>query len=263
MKYVENFMTKNPVFASVSDSLATARNLMLKHKISRLLVENSGELVGILTQKDIMVKILEMHEKPIDNIPIVDAMTGKVFTIKQDKTVKKAAELMVSKDVSGLPVVDDSDAVVGVLTKTDVVKYYVVEKPTHKVMDYCTKNILTISPYNTVFQAMKLMENGDVNRLLVVDGGEVVGVVSESDLTFVRFHSRARKIMRGEKHMREIPLIVHDVMNTDLITIQPDGALWEAGDKMLKHGIGALPVISNKLPKGIVSKTDIMRALID
>jgi CBS domain-containing protein len=141
---VGDFMTKQVFTISSSNSLHTAMKILLKEKVSRLIVINrDNEIVGIVTAKDLMPitafaegeklqsNTKEGEEEPekknlssIGHAMIVrDIMKKSVITIKATDDLAKAAQIMTDKRISGLPVSNsnDSKSLVGIVTKTDIV----------------------------------------------------------------------------------------------------------------------------------------------
>jgi len=103
---------------------------ILKEKgIRRLpVVDENGKMVGIVTDRDIKeaspskATTLDVHELYylLSEIKIKDIMTKNPFCVNENGTVEKAAVVMREKKVEGLPVVNDDDKVVGIITETDI-----------------------------------------------------------------------------------------------------------------------------------------------
>lgn len=125
---VRNWMSKEVVTIDVNDSMVDATRKLRDHRISSLPVTKKGELVGILTDRDLKkasasdATTLEIHELLylISNIKVKDLMTRGPFTVPPDYTIGETAELLLEKQISGVPVVDPHGDVVGVITKTDI-----------------------------------------------------------------------------------------------------------------------------------------------
>ena len=136
---VGDYMTKPVLTIAPSDNVAKARWLMIKHGISRLPVVDGNRLVGIVSLTDLIEKIYYVSiprrarrgdfsgEEEFLAAPVSDIMTTQVYSISLDKPLTKAVDLMVSKNVTGLVVVD-GDKVAGVLSGSDVLKAYMDSK---------------------------------------------------------------------------------------------------------------------------------------
>ncbi len=125
---VKNWMSKDVVTVDEEDSMQLAMSLMKEHKIRMLPVLSLGRLVGILSDTDLKrasasdATVLDMHELLylINKIKVHEIMTKNPVTIPDDYTVEEAAQVMMERNISGLPVVDDSGKLVGVITRHDI-----------------------------------------------------------------------------------------------------------------------------------------------
>ena len=125
---VEDIMKEEVVVMQENEQVGHARNLMLKHGLSRILIADSeGKPIGIITEKDLSRKLRgngpEWKRRPIDKILISRAMTENLITIKPDEDVKNVVELMLKNEISSIPVVDN-DGLAGIVTKTDLLNFY-------------------------------------------------------------------------------------------------------------------------------------------
>lgn len=127
---VENWMNPKVITVDVNDSMLDASKILKEHKIRRLPVLQGGKLVGIITDRDLKraspsdATSLEAHEilYIIANIKVGEIMTKNPITIPYNYTVEEAAEILLEKKISGMPVVDKEGKVVGTITQTDIFK---------------------------------------------------------------------------------------------------------------------------------------------
>lgn len=125
---IKDWMTTNVVTVKPSARMLDAHKLMRSNNIRRVPVVKGGKVVGIVTRSD--VREAEPSEATTLNVweinyllarlEVKDIMTKKVITVKQDDTIKKAAQLMYENKIGGLPVVDDHGHLVGIITESDV-----------------------------------------------------------------------------------------------------------------------------------------------
>ena len=126
---VANWMSKKVITADANDSMQDAMKLMKENDISLLPVMKKGKLVGVVTDRDLKrasasdATTLEVHELLflISKIKLKDIMTKDPITIPYDFTVEETAEVLLTNNISGAPVVDDQGPV-GVITKNDLFK---------------------------------------------------------------------------------------------------------------------------------------------
>lgn len=119
-----------------------------------------------------------------------------------------------------------------------------------------SRNVIQVRPEDTVNHAIEAMREHHIRHLPVRKGEKLVGVVSERDTR--RFQSLALEV-RGNG----VPLIISQIMNPHVITIDPGAAVHEAAALMVKHRIGALPVVENGETVGIISDTDILKLVAE
>jgi CBS domain-containing protein len=137
-------------------------------------------------------------------VTIEEIMTRRVITVRPDDSVQEATRLMVTNRVSGLPVVDASERVVGIITVGDLILRQRRPKVRpwwrlffegaerlaleHKkiigltVADVMTRPALVISPVYGIEVAAAILDNRQIRRLPVVRDGRLVGIVSRGDL---------------------------------------------------------------------------------
>ena len=108
-----------------------------------------------------------------------ELMTRNVVTVRPDTSVEMIVALMLDRQISGLPVVDESGAPVGVVSKTDVVRDQFDRGDTEED----EAPAVTVPESADVLVAAKMMAGGGIHRMPVVnDAGKVVGIVSSMDI---------------------------------------------------------------------------------
>jgi CBS domain-containing protein len=112
--------------------------------------------------------------------------------------------------------------------------------------------VASIGPGMTVHEAMKIMAERNIGALLVLDGGQLVGVVSERDF--------ARKLFLQDKLPSQLP--VQDVMTRDVVYVRPEMTTEECMALMTDKRVRHLPVIENGQVIGVVSIGDLVKETI-
>lgn len=121
---------------------------------------------------------------------VAEIMQTTVRSVHRDASIAEAIATMAEQHVSGLPVVDDAERVVGVISTTDILQaeseWRGEDRPnlmeTTPVSELMTPRPLMIAPNATIREVAQQMLYGEVHRLFVEDGGKMVGVVSQTDL---------------------------------------------------------------------------------
>ena len=126
---VRDWMQPNVITADRQSGMLDAHKLMRHHNIRRLpITKKNGELVGIVTRSDIRraepsdattLNVWEMNYL-LAKLQLKDIMTRKVVTCHPEDTIKQAAISMQEQKIGALPVVDNKNRVVGILTESDI-----------------------------------------------------------------------------------------------------------------------------------------------
>jgi CBS domain-containing protein len=132
---VADWMTHDVATITPDVTLPEAHRLMTDQKIRRLPVVDHGRLVGIVTRGDIRgaepsgatsLSIWEVNYL-LARLKIAEIMTRNPVTISADETIGQAARLMLDKKISGLPVLDREQRLVGIITESDIFRLVVQE----------------------------------------------------------------------------------------------------------------------------------------
>lgn len=129
------------------------------------------------------------------------------------------------------------------------------------VNEIMATKVSTLGRNDTLDLADEIMTMSRIRHLPVVDGGRVVGVVSQRDLfrsalaVALGYGERAQKILLKSLNVKE-------VMSEPAITIGANGTVKEAARQMIEHKIGCLPVVEGYTLVGIVTETDILRYVL-
>jgi CBS domain-containing protein len=134
--FVKDWMTSPVLTVRPNVPISEAHKLMKEHGVRRLVVADDHTVVGIITIGDVReaspsdastLSIWELNylwaQLTVNNV-----MTSKVLTITPDTSINQAAQLMLDKKVSGLPVVDEHDRLVGIITESDIFRMIVSER---------------------------------------------------------------------------------------------------------------------------------------
>jgi acetoin utilization protein AcuB len=127
---VVDVMTKDPLIVTPSETIAQADELMAVNRIRQLPVVKTGELVGIITDRDIrsflsgpFLSVPEAREKAL-HTPIAEVMTFDPLTLSPDDDLQEAVELLINEKIGGIPVVDEAEGIVGIVTYVDVLRCF-------------------------------------------------------------------------------------------------------------------------------------------
>ncbi len=127
---VENWMSRDVITIERGDLMHMAVKLMKQHQIRSLPVVHENRLIGIVSNGDIKrasasnASSLEIHEMLylVERIQIKEIMTKPPISVSPNETVDEVAEVMLKKNISSTPVVDADGILVGIITRSDILK---------------------------------------------------------------------------------------------------------------------------------------------
>jgi len=185
---VENRMTKEPITVDSVDLLIRASLKMQAGGFRRLPVVADGKLVGIITERD-----LREHRGHLEHTKINGVMTGNPLTVTPGTTLEQAAQVMLERQIGGLPVLDEG-RLVGIITASDVLNAFL------EVMG-ASRGGSTRIDFVREGEEHGLTE---ATRIIAREGGEVLGVgtyrekLGENPICYLRLISgNADKIARA------------------------------------------------------------------
>jgi CBS domain-containing protein len=235
---------------------------MRERSLGSILVESLDRqapecrIVGILTETDLVRKVLAQG-LDADHTPAGRVMASPLLTIAPDRPMIDASHLMETHRVRHLGVSDGTD-VVGMISVRDLVRYFVeAESGPARALDnvYRPLSVLmrtvleTIGSEETAAAAAKRMAEKGIGCLFVIEAGEMVGIVTESDLV--------RKGIAGRLDAHTVR--VGALMNSPLLAIDINRTIRDASDLMARKRVRHLAVTENAKIVGVLSIRDLVK----
>ena len=116
---------------------------------------------------------------------VKECMCNKVIWVKSDVNVREVAKIMSDEHIGCLPVCDDENKIIGLITDRDLVTRAVAVKKDidkTKVDEIMTTHVYKIKPDNQVSEASKIMCDCQIKRLPVIENEQIVGIITLGDL---------------------------------------------------------------------------------
>ena len=268
-------LVRKPISILKESTISEVIRKLLDNNISRLVVSENNEPVGIISEKDVGLFLFdETTKQGLDRIPLSKIM-NKMEYVDSEKSASECAKIMSEKGISSLAVGNEKK-IDGIFTKTDLVRFFAENcSGKHKVVDLMTHDYVsthTAAPLNKVVK--KLLEQ-KVSRLIVKNQNEeAVGVISfrdlfrislelgsEEDDTGFTLSDQIRQGFLSDEGFGGISL-ARDVMTKGIVSIRFDEDLAVACNLMLENNVSGLVVLDgNDGLAGIISKTDVTKAL--
>ena len=267
-------ISNKPILILKNSSISEVIKKLLENNLSRLIVQEKGKAVGIISEKDVgLFLFAEKTIQGLDNISISKIMKPILF-VDESLSPKESAKKMIEKGISSF-VVGSDEELKGIFTKTDLVKYYLNNiTDESKVVDYMTHDYIYTHTAAPLFKVVRKMLESKVSRVIVKDQNEnPVGVISFRDLFRIAIElgsednsgfaisEQIREGFLAEEGFGSISL-ARDVMTKGLITIKFNQNLSDACKLILENNVSGLVVLDgNESIAGIISKTDITKAI--
>lgn len=268
--HVKDIMSREVVGIDKDQNIHDALKLMKKHDISRLAVlnghgRNNKELVGIITEKDIALRLGSSKYGNLapSHFHVSTVMSTDLITVESSINLGNAAKLMIDNKIGGIPVVDDGD-LIGIITKTDFVKTCQgIPYNNTFIKDKMEKDLMTINPQDRLVHARRMIIDEDIGRLLVMDEGQLEGIITAKDIacSMISF----RKVVPDKYQSARIRnLLVEDIMTQNVRTIAENATITDASTMMVNEECSGLPVVndSNDIT-GIITKTDLIKFIVN
>lgn len=185
-------------------------------------------------------------------LEVRDVMSRQVATIAPNRTVVEAANMMKTRNISCVVVIDESGQVMGILTERDLLQRVAAKEGNFgekKVSEAMTFPVQTISPSISIFEASSILESRKIRRLPVMENGTLVGIVTQTDLT---------RVLASYGMWRT----VGDVMSPSVATIHPQDSAWTASVEMTKRNVSCVIIMDGEKVGGILTERDVMKKIV-
>lgn len=275
------------ITADASWTVQDAASAMAAAGIRRLPVVQRGELLGVISDTDLFIALVPdenweharavrkaraaQRARPESGAAMVgDLMSAPALTVDPSVTVQRAVEKMVAVGVSSLLAATGTEGhPAGIVTKRDVVTKLLAQgrHPSDlRVDEIMSAPVRTIESGASLEACSTRMAEERLRRFPVTIGGQIVGIISDSDILAALVGHQ----WRGRRSLR-VPAaaIVADVMRlgagplipAGLPTLAPEASIWDAAERLAKAGTKELPVAQGGQLIGTVHEADIVQAL--
>ncbi|MFC1795345.1 CBS domain-containing protein [Planctomycetota bacterium] len=242
----------------MSDKVATicpdeivisAAKIMSDNKISCLVVMDSGNVEGIVTETDVLRRVGK-QSKDFYRTKLGRIMSSPVESVTSDISVLEASKIMGAKQIKRLPIVDEGK-LIGIVTQTDLVRALTSYGLWRDVSEIMSKNIAGIQMQASVAEAAGIMISRKISCIMVMDGDNVAGVLTEKDML-----GRVVALQRDPANTR-----MEEVMSSPVTSIPSNFSVFSASKLMEEMNVRRLVVMKDKRLCGVLTQTDIFMAV--
>ncbi|MDR0911234.1 MAG: CBS domain-containing protein [Methanobrevibacter sp.] len=275
--------TKEVITISPSTTIKGTSEIMAKHKFRRLPVTDpgSGRILGIVTSMDILNflgggdKFNLMEKKHQDNFlaaineHIKAIMTKNVFTISTKDTIASAIKIMIEKDVGALPIVDENDKIVGIITERDIALSLNGVMTEELVKDYMVEDVITTTPGTPIEGATKIMFRNKLRRIPILGKEDLphakdetlVGILTANDILKYFGEKELIKNIKSNSGMDILNAKVSEVMKKDVVTVEPLTRIGDLCELLAEKNTGGVPVVKDGKIQGIITERDVLKTI--
>ena len=269
--------SKNIVTLPPTTNIMGTVKTMLKYGFRRVPIADAGtnRLVGIITSLDIVDflggglrhNIVKNRYKgnlaAAINEDVREIMKKDVVSLGVNDNISSAIKTMIEKNIGGIPIVDDDNVVVGIVSERDFVRTVADITTSKSVNKYMSNKVVTASPDISVGEATRTMIEKGFRRIPIVKEDVLLGIVTASDvMRYLGSGEIFQKLMTGDvSDAFQVPL--KSLILRDIVWTNSSIDIGEAAALMLKNKVGALPIIDDGELCGILTERDIIKALVD
>jgi len=272
-------LIKMPITVSPNTTLLKTREILLEHKIKRVIVIDKRKPIGVVTEKDIAKKIYQLGSKPINSVKAKDFKPRKLFTLTRENTVQECAKMMKKHRISLVIILNKDKTLGGIITKGDLVKVFLTKEATSiKVSKIMKRELITAAPSDPILHIESLLIKFGISRVIVERNRKPIGIITFRDFVPAKIPQwiaesadpkevQEYKFKKGLKEIHSnqmsylFPFHATDIMTSKPITVDEGEDVKEAIILMIKHNISGLPVVKKSKLVGIITKSDIVNTL--
>jgi CBS domain-containing protein len=256
---IADIATTDYIELAAESNVGKARSVFEEENPKGVIVTRAGDYEGVITQKQLLRSHIEDHTK-------IDTLTKSAPRVERTDNVRDVARTLVEGGTAVAPVFE-SGTLWGVISQDLILEAVLENLDSLTVEQIYTENVIIIAEDDTLGQAINRLREHGVSRLPVVDeDGFLTGVVTTHDV--VDFATRnVQKTTRGDRSGegdRLLDLPVYDVMSSPAETTTLNESVNEAVECMFEKdysGLVVTPEDDDRVVGGVVTKTDVLRAL--
>jgi len=246
---VGDVMNKEVVVVSPDEIVIAAANIMSDEKISCIVVMDQGNIAGIVTETDVLRRV-SINGKDFYRTKLSQIMSSPVESVPSDISVLEASKIMGVRRIKRLLILKENK-LVGIVTQTDLVKALTSYGLWRDVSEIMSQNIASVQMHASVTEAAKIMTARGISCIIVMDGDDVAGILTEKDML-----GRVVALQRDPVNTR-----MEEVMSSPVTTTLSTFSVFSASKLMEEMNIRRLVVMKDKRLCGLLTQTDIFIAI--
>jgi CBS domain-containing protein len=246
-KKANEIMTKDVFSIKPEASMYKAAKIMGEKHIGSLIVEKYDTSVGIVTERDLLTKVLALG-KDLRTEKVEKVMSYPLVSIGPETKIKEVAQTMINK--KGRLAVFENGKLVGIVTASDLIRCLPEISETEAIVDdFMTKKVITADEKTPINSVAKIMGEQRIGSVIITKNEKSAGIFTERDLLST-FISKGKPLNAQVGKKASSPLIT-----------QPTGiSIHKAAITMTIKHIRRLPIVKKELIVGIITARDLVEA---
>lgn len=256
---VNEIMSKDAVCVNEHDSITHARQLMRDHYLRGLpVIDKEEKVIGILKDQDVL------NIKATKSNVTVEGYIQACPLITPETDIADAAKYLLDSEIGRCPVVisNEERGLSGIVSNSDILANITSNRKLNaNVSEIMTTDVLTCTPHENVTKIWPVLLESNFSGLPVVsEKGEPMGMVTRMDI----IRSGFIRTSMSETHSTQPKdtTVVEKIMSTPVYSVSSDTPIRDCLKQMLHYDVGRITVVDEERIKGIVDRTDILRAFV-
>ncbi|MDD2472749.1 MULTISPECIES: CBS domain-containing protein [unclassified Methanoculleus] len=269
--------TRDVVVAQRTTSIIQAVEIMTREGFRRLPVVDAGthRLRGIVTVSDI-IDFMGGGDKSnlvqvkhggnflaAVNEDLREIMTAHPVTMPVSGSIADAVEIIVNRNIGGIPIVNGGGDLKGIVTERDVMKVLTTEHSSRTVEDVMTSSVRVTGPDTPIGKVCEEMVKCRFRRLPVVVDEVLCGIVTATDIMNYLGKGKAFEQLTTGDSAEVMGAPVRSLLSGELHTTTLDRNIHDVAIELIRRRIGAFPVIEDSRLVGLVTEYDLVKAFAE
>jgi CBS domain-containing protein len=247
LRHVNDIMSQNIVTTTPFITMDEAAKTMGERRIGSLIVIRESKPVGIVTERDLLSRVLALGLDP-RTVIVERVMSSPLISINPSATIKEAAQTMMKS--KGRITVFDNGKLVGIITASDLIKSMPkVSETMLWVNEFMTRGVISADEKTLVSNIVNIMGEKKIGSVVISREGEPIGIFTERDLL-------THLLARGSS----LRIQVGAVCSSPLMVIPSRITVHEAAFLMTSRSIKRLPIVEDTDLIGIITARDLVEA---
>ncbi|MFA7562822.1 MAG: CBS domain-containing protein [Methanoculleus sp.] len=266
--------TRDVVVAQWTTTIIQAVEIMTREGFRRLPVVDPGthRLRGIVTVGDVInfmgggdkYNLVQVKHRgnflAAINEELREIMTPHLVTMSINGGIADAVDIIVNKNIGGIPITDAEGRLKGIVTERDVMKVLTTEHSDRTAEDIMKSAVRVTGPDTPIGKVCEEMVKCRFRRLPVVTDDVLCGIVTATDIMSYLGKGKAFEQLTTGDSAEVMGAPVRSLLSGELYTITPERNIHEIALEMIRRRVGALPVIEDSHLVGLVTEYDLVKA---